>query len=146
MLQFITFTVSELPDFKVYSATNKNIKFLVGDIFKLTPDCAGTFDAIWDCNALVALSVEVRVKYAELLTNLLNPQGRILMATWEYNQAERADYPFSIPNILVKQFFGSKFNVELLARMDSSDAHTMHFLSFFKLSYAFRPIHMLVLK
>ena len=130
----------------MYSATNKNIKFLVGDIFKLTSDCAGTFDAIWDCNALVAVNVEDRVKYAELLTNLLNPQGKVLMATWEYNQAERAKHPFSVPNSLVKQFFDSKFDVELLARMDGSDAYTVRFTEKFSLSYAFRPVHMLVMK
>ena len=46
-------------------------KFLVGDIFKLTP---GTFDAIWDCNALVALNVETlqyqHVNWSECITKL----------------------------------------------------------------------------
>ena len=39
----------------------------------------GHFDGIWDCNALVAVNVENRQKFIDLLVSLLKPGGKILL-------------------------------------------------------------------
>ena len=48
------FEIWESPGLSVY----------VGDIFELTADITGTFDAVWDRAALIALNPTDRVRYA----------------------------------------------------------------------------------
>ena len=38
-------------EFLVYRAQDRKLTIFLGDYYKLTPDLAGTFEAIWDNNA-----------------------------------------------------------------------------------------------
>ena len=63
-----------------------------GDVF----DLDGTWDAVWDRAALVALPPDVRVRYAAWLSARLRPDGRHLLVTFEYDQARRDGPPFAV--------------------------------------------------
>ena len=137
----IPYSVSVEEDFKVFSATNQTrLTFYAGDFFKVTPDLVGTFDAIWDINAFGAVNPEDRLKYVAKLHSLLKVNGRVLMSTFEYNQAEHSTCPFSVPNSLVKELFQDHFDIELLEHIDYTDTV---FTKIFSLSWAKRPIHLL---
>lgn len=70
-----------------------NLTLLQGDVF----DLRGSWDAVWDRAALVALPPETRPRYVAHLRTLLRPGGRLLLVTMDYPQAERAGPPFAVP-------------------------------------------------
>ena len=115
----------------------------MGDVYNLTRDLTGTVDAIWDHNAIGAVNAEDRTKYVMTLLPLLKPDGRILMSTWEYNQAERNACPFSISLSTVNDLFQEMFDIDQLEAIDMTGSF---FTKKFKLSYANRLIHLLVRK
>lgn len=134
------FLFSDAANFTIYSATDRNIKIYVGDVFNFASTYTGIFDCAWECNAIVALNVEDRERYASLLATLIRTGGKILMTTWEYNQSERRTHPFSVPHGTVRELFKHNFDVELI---ESIDATGTYFTQNFKLTYAFRPVHLL---
>lgn len=68
------------------------ITLLQGDVF----DVSGSFDAVWDRAALVALPPALRPRYAAHLRALLRPGGTMLIVTFAYDQARRDGPPFSV--------------------------------------------------
>lgn len=72
--------------------TAGNLTVLQGDVF----DLRGTFDAVWDRAALIALPPETRPRYVAHLRSLLRPGGSVLLVTLDYPQAERAGPPFAV--------------------------------------------------
>ena len=105
LLHVISFL--ECGEFSIYSATDCSLKVYCGDILKFGPSDAGQFDVIWDCNAIVALNVEDRDKYVQLLVSVLKPGGRILMTTWVYEQSIHFSRPFSMPPDMIRGLFDS---------------------------------------
>lgn len=81
-----------------------------GDWFAVAPTL-GTFDAVWDRAALVALPADVRVAYARLLRERVRPGGRILLDTFEYDETVMSGPPFSIPEGEVRGHY-TGFDVE----------------------------------
>ena len=112
--------ISESGSFTVYSATDHNIKIYCGDVLKFLPSVAGQFDAIWDCNALVAVNTEDRHQYVDLLISLLKPGGKILMTTWEYDESLKKGQPFSINEEHIRHLFEPQCHVQHLEVMDGS--------------------------
>ena len=62
----------------------------------------------------------MRKEYVERLKSLLNPGGRILLVTLDYEQHEMAGPPFSVPQEEIEQLF-AEFSVERL-HQDSANA------------------------
>ena len=58
-----TTTTGTQGAFIVYEATDRKIKFLVGNIFNCTPEVAGVFDCIWEASSLIAHIPKYREKY-----------------------------------------------------------------------------------
>lgn len=69
-----------------------NLTVVCGDFFAET----GTYDAVYDRAAVIALPPEVRVRYAAHLAARLAPGGRMLAVTLAYPQALRDGPPFSV--------------------------------------------------
>ena len=137
----IPYSVATKESFKVFSATDhRSLTVYVGDFYAISPDLAGVFDAIWDINALGAINPEDRTNYIAKLHSLLKADGKILLSTFEYNQAERPTCPFSVPNSLVKELFQDHFDIELLEKDDDTGKMIV---KQFNLSWATRPIHFL---
>ena len=126
-----------VDDFSVYESTNDKlkIKFLVGDLFNCTSSNTGYFDAIWDCNSIVAIDPQLREKFADTVCSLLKPSGRILLSTFEYNTSIRYDYPHSILPATFETLF-STCNVVLAETIDI----TKWFKPIFQLPWAKRHI------
>lgn len=78
------------------------------------------YDIVYDRAALVALPEDMRKEYVERLKLLLNPGGRILLVTLDYEQHEMAGPPFSVPQEEIEQLF-AEFSVERL-HQDSANA------------------------
>ena len=111
-------------------------------MFKLKAGELGPFDAIWESNAIVSVNVEDRVPYAELLKSFLKPSGRILMATWNYEQKLRMDRPFSTPPELIQGLFPS-FNMEVVEKVDMTQSW---FNKLFNFPWVLRPVMLMTLK
>ncbi|HEX4998833.1 MAG TPA: thiopurine S-methyltransferase [Terriglobia bacterium] len=92
--QGLTAETSTEPPFTVFRADR--ITFLVGDFFDLTPENAGRFDLIYDRAALIALSPDVRPRYVARLGSLLNPGGRALLISLEYDPQSMNGPPFAV--------------------------------------------------
>ena len=134
------FSIIDLGDFSVFSATDRSLKLFIGDVFRLTVSLTGSFDAIWDSNAIVAINASDRAAYAKKLLSVLKPDGKMLMATWEYNQAESSRHPFSIPFPIIRELFQESFDIEQLETIDMTGTY---FTKKFNLTFANRIVHIL---
>ena len=98
------------------------IRILLGDFFALAPhhvaDCAGLYDRA----ALIALPPAMRADYARQLVAILPPGIRGLLLTYEYDQTERADPPFSVSEAEVRTLYAPAYEVELLDGHDALGA------------------------
>ncbi|MDA0144105.1 thiopurine S-methyltransferase [Vibrio sp. RW] len=79
-------------------------------------------DIIYDRASLVALPAEMRVQYVERLKQLLEPGGKILLVTLDYDQNEMAGPPFSVPKLEIDQLFAG-YKITLLNQDIADDEH-----------------------
>jgi len=100
---------------KHYSA--KNIDIFVGDIFDLTKEILGKVDAVYDRAALVALPLDLRMRYAEHLMEITDRAPQLLVV-YEYNQSEMPGPPFSINEVEVKKHYENDYAIKLIASAD----------------------------
>jgi thiopurine S-methyltransferase len=89
---------------------------VAADILTLTPDQIGSFDAIWDRAALVALPMACHAPYIRMLLSILKPEGRILMVSMEYDIALMDGPPFSVSAREIRELLGDGGQVKLLAQ------------------------------
>lgn len=92
-----------------------SVAIVVGDVFAFEPE-GGPFDAIFDRAALVALDPSDRARYAEKLSSVLRPGGRMLLVTFEHDVG--AGPPHSVPADEVERLFSNTFSIESLADED----------------------------
>ncbi|XP_019849332.1 PREDICTED: thiopurine S-methyltransferase-like [Amphimedon queenslandica] len=123
---FNKYTIDD--DFFVYESTENaiKIKFFVGDIFDVSAQSAGYFDAVWDCNALVAIKPPDRNKYICKIDSLLKPSGCILLSTYEYDPTLHNTDPYPMTPDDIKLLFSS-FYVQLVETMDASEYFNFKF-------------------
>lgn len=95
----------------VYRASEKDITLFEFDIFKLTSNhTGGTFDAIHDIGAFVALLGEKQMDYVKVVSTLVAPHGRWLIETYDWDQSDptaEAD---------VYKIFSDSFNIRLIEK------------------------------
>lgn len=104
--------ISAVGPVKLYSAQNINI--WVGSIFDVSSEILGSVDAIYDRAALVALPEEMRRRYTAHLTAITNKAPQLLI-TYEYDQTLMAGPPFSVSSTEVKQQYGDRYDLTLIA-------------------------------
>lgn len=95
-----------------YSA--ERIEIFVGDFFDLDAETLGPVDAVYDRAALVALPVEMRVRYTAHLASV-TAKARQLLIAFDYDQNEMNGPPFSVPQAEVHEHYETAFAVEQLA-------------------------------
>jgi len=100
---------------KSYGTKDGNLTIIGGDYFKLKPEIlGGKVDCVWDRGSIVAIDVEDRKKYADVMCSVLNDQFGYLIASIE----REVDPPGSLPHSLsfdnVKDLFGKMFGVHLM--------------------------------
>lgn len=72
------------------------------------------YEAIYDRACLVALGPELRARMAQKYTDLLIPNGKILLVTLVHDSQEGP--PYSISDQEVQKLFGDNFKIEFLER------------------------------
>lgn len=101
------------------------ILLLKGDYFSLDETLLdGRVDAIWDRGSMVAIPVEMREKYVEILGKVLAPGGRILLVALERRGEEEAmkrGPPFSMTDEVVRGLFESQEWVESMTVIHQVD-------------------------
>ena len=128
----------------MYTATDRKLTVYCGDILKFLPNVAGQFDAIWDCNAIVAINIEDRQQYASLLVSLLKPSGQILMTTWIYEQSINRRAPFSMDLKVIHSLFEPlKFDTQ---EVENTDITGSYFCQIHNLPWAARLVLLLTKK
>jgi len=106
-------TVSKREEHTFYST--ENLTVIVGDIFRVTSDMIGSIDAIYDRAALVALTTDLRTKYATHLRKITNNAPQFLLC-FEYDQSLMNRSPYSVDEDEVKVHYGEYYRLELLFR------------------------------
>lgn len=94
------------------------LQILCGDFFALRPADLGKVNVVYDRASLVALPVEMRIKYASSLSTLLSTNTQILLITFDYPQHEMQGPPFSVQDEEVERLFSPWCDVELLGSED----------------------------
>lgn len=124
----------EHPDLKVAMTGTKDgytrfegdkILLLKGDYFALDETSfGGRIDAIWDRGSMVAIPVEMREKYVEVLGKVLAPGGRMLLVSLERrgeDEAMKRGPPFSMTEGVVRGLFESQEWVESMTMIQQTD-------------------------
>lgn len=73
-------------------------------------------DFVYDRAALVALPEAMRRPYADNISALTKPGGRVFLVTFEYDQSRVAGPPFSISPGMIAELYSKKFEIEELER------------------------------
>lgn len=105
--------VDALPPFRRHRAGGLTV--LEGDAFALTPaHLGGEVDAVFDRAALVAVDPSTREAYVARLAAALRPGGRVLLVTFDYDQAKLPGPPWAVSPEVVRALCEGAFEVELL--------------------------------
>lgn len=91
------------------------LTFYCGDVFALDASQLAGVSAVYDRAALIALSPDVRPRYAAQLSAWLGTGGVILLVALERTVNPLAGPPFSVPEREVRALYEPKFSVERLA-------------------------------
>jgi thiopurine S-methyltransferase len=106
------------------------IVLLKGDYFALDDTkIAGRVDAIWDRGSMVAIPLEMREKYVEVIGKLIAPGGRIMLVSLERRGEEEAmkrGPPFSLTEEVVRGLFESQDWVESVTMVQQTDQLETH--------------------
>lgn len=97
------------------------MKFVLGDFFQFSSSVAGSFEAVFDRGALVAIEPALRERYARVVHSVLEHGARILLVTVEHDPFKNGKLgpPFSISHDDVRRLFPPPhYQVELLSRED----------------------------
>lgn len=93
-------------------------RLLCGDFFALSPALLPAPMFVYDRASLVALPRPMRQRYVVHLCSLLSPGARILLVTFEYDQAQMDGPPFAVSDVEVRAHYDEGFEIERLARED----------------------------
>ncbi len=88
--------------------TAGGVTMVLGDMFDMKPDALGTFDAIYDRAALIALEPGTRKRYVATCRALLKPGGVTLLIAFSYDQTKAPGPPFSIDGDKVRDLFAGR--------------------------------------
>ena len=76
---------------------------------------------VYDRAALVALSPEMRIRYAAHFADILQTQTQILLISMEYDEARMKGPPFSMVETEIHTLFDPYFSVERIAESSGPD-------------------------
>ena len=85
--------------------TCANVTVVVGDFFAFDQTVAGTFDAVWDRAALVAIPPSRRSEYVEVLRSVAR-DADLLLVSCDYDQQLRDGPPYALSVDAITALFG----------------------------------------
>lgn len=117
----LVFTQSTEASFKVFSSGK--IKIYCGDFFNFTPKNLGKIGGVYDRAALIALPIDLRLKYVAHMKELLkncSDQNNIsfLQIILERVPHDLKGPPFSVQPEEVKQYYQDSFKISQLSRTE----------------------------
>lgn len=95
-----------------------SVELICGDVFDLGAGILSGCSAVYDRAALIALSPDIRARYADHLSRNLPAVCKMLLVTVDYAQNEMDGPPFAVDKNAVDALYGSGWCVELLERRD----------------------------
>jgi thiopurine S-methyltransferase len=95
----------------------QGLTMICGDVFDTKPEVLGTFDAVYDRAALVAIDPPLRARYVETCRALCKPGAPTLLVSLAYDQSKAPGPPFSVAEADVRTLFAPRV-VERLGRRD----------------------------
>ena len=105
-----------------YVASERNITLYCGDYFEFDE---GPFDAHYDRGALVALTPDLRERYAAHTSTLLTDDAEQLVITVEYDQSVCDGPPFSLDRSELQRYWP---RLERIAKVDDTENAPPKFL------------------
>lgn len=102
--------------FDVYSAGPFSL--YRGDFFEMPGEALAGVAAVYDRAALIALPPDLRVRYAQKLTNILPREAVVFLIAVAYPEGEISGPPFSLTRDDVENLYGDAFRIEVLEDRD----------------------------
>jgi len=115
----LTYSIQQSGKLNLFSSDT--IVLFQGDFFDLNKEQTASFDAIYDRASIVALDQPERERYVNHLMSFLEPGGRILLITLEYDQNQMIGPPFSVPADEIEWLYAPYGVLELLETSDILD-------------------------
>jgi len=115
----LTHSIQQSGKLNLFSSDT--IVLFQGDFFDLNKEQTASFDAIYDRGSIVALDQPERKRYVNHLMSFLEPGGRILLITLEYDQNQMTGPPFSVPADEIERLYALYGELELLETSDILD-------------------------
>ncbi len=85
--------------------TAGGVTLVLADMFEVTPESIGTFDAIYDRAALVALVPDMRARYVAVCNALAS---RTLLISFAYDQSKTDGPPWSVDEASIHALFAPR--------------------------------------
>jgi len=101
------------------------ITLFCGDLFELAAKHLSGIEGVYDRGSLVAFPPEMRQNYAQHLVSILPADCRMLLISYDYDQAEVDGPPFSVPMPEIEALFGGDFDLERLSERDALPTHNL---------------------
>ena len=108
----LTCIASQTDQFTLYQG--ENITLYCGDYFTLDESVLKSVSAVYDRAALIALSVDLRAKYAQHLYSIISNDCRVLLLTLNYPQSQISGPPFAVDEDEVVSLFSNGFECQQL--------------------------------
>jgi thiopurine S-methyltransferase len=102
---------------------NGDLEILCGDLFNLKQDDLAGSCVVYDRASLGALPPEMRRRYSLKLASLLPSGSRVLLVTFDYDQAEMAGPPFAVTTKELEELFAVDFTIEPLIETDALESY-----------------------
>ena len=115
----LTHSIQQSGKLNLFSSDT--IVLFQGDFFDLNKEQTASFDAIYDRASIVAFDQPERARYVNHLMSFLEPGGRILLITLEYDQNQMTGPPFSVPADEIERLYALYGELELLETSDILD-------------------------
>ncbi len=115
----LTHSIQQSGKLNLFSSDT--IVLFQGDFFDLNKEQTASFDAIYDRASIVAFDQPERERYVNHLMSFLEPGGRILLITLEYDQNQMTGPPFSVPADEIERLYAPYGELKHLETSDILD-------------------------
>ncbi len=112
----IEFSLKKTDKFNIYCA--HNIQIYCGDFFDLSKQDLQGVVAVYDRASLIALSLDLRVKYAQHLYSIIQAGCRMLLLTLNYPQSQISGPPYAVNKDEVALLYKDGFECRQLQCFD----------------------------
>jgi thiopurine S-methyltransferase len=95
--------------------TANHVTMICEDFFAIRAESVGTFDAIYDRAALIAVEPAMRARYVETCRGLLKENAPTLLISVAYDQSKTHGPPWSVDDATVRELFAGR-SIEALQK------------------------------